>query len=796
MKRLSTNCLFLLFCVLYGQLYAQDIPAGYYDSAKNQKGKGLLTALHTIIDNHKNVGYDGLWAVYEKSDVRPDGTVWDIYSTATFYPGKGQCGNYKYVGDCYNREHSFPKSWFSKGSPMKSDAFHIYPTDGKVNGQRSNYPYGETEKGKRLPSNNGAEALGKLGECTFPGCSGTVFEPDDEYKGDLARTYFYMAARYLDKIKSWGGGMVANNDYCYKPWAVNLLLKWHRQDPVSQKEIDRNNAVYEFQHNRNPFIDNPELVEYIWGNSQNDSWTPGGNVKPHIIVPVTNSVVDMGITGINLDLSKDIAVKGQNLQENLTVSIQGDGFSVSTNTLLKTDVLNGTNITVTFHSTVASNATAVLTLHSNEDTSSITLQAKAVNGIPALNAEKVELTSFVARWIHVGGNSNYHLKVWSVDQSNPVLEIPVRAADEMKEITDLEMNTDYHYQLFDGFVASNIIDVKTLTPIPVLSMILPEGGLNFEAIPGNPSPYKEVEVTTEYIYDEITATVTPPFEISSDKEDWKQNLNVAHGESFYIRMSAVSKDGEYVGLLSLNTPSVEGDEVDVKAFVELPVDFVEDFENAKIIDSYPESGTINGTAFRWNSKDAGVCGRPVGDKFNGTRSVCFGKKGNSSIEMQEDIQDGVSALSFVAALYGSDSDAEMDIMYSVDGGNKWTKLASEVISNTVLRQFNYSIDISSPIRFKFQKTSGKRFNIDDIAYSKYAPTSINKNQAEDYAWDAYVRQDKLMLEVNKPGLFNIYTANAATVYSEMLSKGSISISLPSGMYIVVCGDKAKKVVIK
>ncbi len=795
MKRLLTNGLFLILLALCSQLYAEGVPSDYYDKAKNQKGKALLSALHEIIDNHTNVGYDGLWTVYKKSDVRPDGTVWDMYSTATFHIGEKQCGNYKYVGDCYNREHSFPKSWFNEGSPMKSDAFHIYPTDGKVNGQRSNYPYGETANGTRLPSHNGAEALGKLGDCTFPGCSGKVFEPDDEYKGDLARTYFYMAARYLDKIKSWGGGMVANNDYCYKTWAVNLLLKWHRQDPVSQKEIDRNNAVYEYQHNRNPFIDNPELVEYIWGDNQSDSWTPGGSVKPQINVPVDNSVVDMGITGIDLDLSKEIAVKGQNLQENLTVSVQGNNFSVSANTLSSADVMKGTKITVTFRSSASSDATATLTLHSNEVTSTVTLQAKAVNGIPALPAEDVDLTSFTARWIQVTASADYNLKVWSTDASVPVFDATVPAAAGKKEITGLNMDTEYHYQLSDGSMTSNVIDVKTLTPIPVLSMILPEGGLNFKATPGNPSPYKEVEVTTEYVNDEITATVTAPFEISSDKEEWKQALRVAHGESFYIRISAVDNGGEYIGLLSLNTPTIEGDEVDVRALVELPIDFFEDFESAKT-SGYLDNVTIDGTMCKWKLMNAGVFGEANGDKFNGTRSIRFGKTSNSSIEMLEDIPDGVSSLSFWAALYSSDADATIDVMYSVDGGNAWTKVASEVISNTVLRQFTYSIKSPSPIRFKFQQTAGKRLNIDDIACSKYQPVPIAANPVEEYAWDTYVKQGKLVIEVNSPGVFKVYSANAVTMYRETLPEGTVSVSLPAGMYIVVCGDKAKKVVIK
>ena len=229
-------------------------PADYYKSCEGKTGEALLTALRAVVGPHKNVGYDGLWAVYNKSDVDGNGKYIDIYSTKRWTPGKEKCGNYKYVGDCVNREHSFPKSWFDDKSPMVSDAFHIYPTDGKVNGQRSNFPYGECANGTTLPSSNGVQALGKFGTSTFPGYSGKVFEPVDEYKGDLARTYFYMAAAYNDKISTWSSDMLAGNAYpAYKTWALNLLLKWHRQDAVSEKETDRNDAVYGFQNNRNPW---------------------------------------------------------------------------------------------------------------------------------------------------------------------------------------------------------------------------------------------------------------------------------------------------------------------------------------------------------------------------------------------------------------------------------------------------------------------------------------------------------------------------------------------------------------
>lgn len=275
------------------------VPHGYYDDCENKMGgKTLLKALYQTIGNHDVVSYDGLWNVYKTSDVDENGDIWDMYSTKRWKPGDKQCGNYSVVGDCYNREHSMPKSWFKEASPMKSDAFHIYPTDGKVNGQRSNYPYGECASGTTLPSNGNVKALGKLGKCTFPGYSGTVFEPDDEYKGDFARSYFYMAACYNDKIANWNSDMLAKNDFpCYKDWAIELLMKWHRQDPVSEKELKRNDAVYAYQNNRNPFIDHPEMAEYIWGTKTSERWSSDAGstidpIDPNPVDPIDPNPVD------------------------------------------------------------------------------------------------------------------------------------------------------------------------------------------------------------------------------------------------------------------------------------------------------------------------------------------------------------------------------------------------------------------------------------------------------------------------------------------------------------------------
>lgn len=251
-------------------------PTGYYNAAVGKVDAALKTQLSSIISTGTaNVGYDGLYNVYPTSDLTADGKVWDMYSTCTWTHGVKKCGNYSAVCDCYNREHSIPQSFFNEQSPMVSDAHHIYPTDGKVNGQRSNYPHGECSGGTTLPGGKG-----RLGSSTFAEYSGTVFEPDDEYKGDFARTYFYFTTRYMNTTVTTGGGVFGSTFGALNSWCINLYLKWSRQDPVSQKEIDRNNAVAVFQHNRNPYIDHPELVEYIWGTHKGEPWSLSAGVDP------------------------------------------------------------------------------------------------------------------------------------------------------------------------------------------------------------------------------------------------------------------------------------------------------------------------------------------------------------------------------------------------------------------------------------------------------------------------------------------------------------------------------------
>ncbi len=239
-------------------------PPGYYDPAVGLTGAALKVALNGIISPHTAHSYGQLWNDFQSTDVRGDGKVWDIYSDRpdsispyAFAFITDQCGNYDSEGDCYNREHSVPQSWFNSGTPMVTDLHHIYPTDGWVNNKRGDLPYGEVGS-PDWTSLNGST----LGYSITPGYPYTVFEPIDAFKGDLARTYFYMMTRYLPDVGGWNSPMFSSGDL--GAWARNMLLAWNDADPVSQKEIDRNNAIYAIQGNRNPYIDHPEWAHFVW----------------------------------------------------------------------------------------------------------------------------------------------------------------------------------------------------------------------------------------------------------------------------------------------------------------------------------------------------------------------------------------------------------------------------------------------------------------------------------------------------------------------------------------------------
>ncbi|MGE6395821.1 endonuclease [Chryseobacterium scophthalmum] len=293
-----------------------QVPAGYYNNATGT-GATLKTQLKNIISNgHQDHGYNGLWTGYQTTDrdyyYENDGTILDIYSerpTAAdpynFTYSTNQCGNYGNEGDCYNREHIVPQSLFNEASPMKNDIHFIRATDGKVNGMRSNYPFGKVGTAS-FTSLNGS----KLGNSVSAGYGGTVFEPIDEFKGDVARMIFYFVTRYETQLSGFSSGdMLGGSAYPgLQTWELNQLLAWHNLDPVSPAEIGRNNASYTYQGNRNPYIDNPNYVNLVWGTQTVDTQAPttptnlvaNNPTASTVALSWTASTDNVGVTGYDV----------------------------------------------------------------------------------------------------------------------------------------------------------------------------------------------------------------------------------------------------------------------------------------------------------------------------------------------------------------------------------------------------------------------------------------------------------------------------------------------------------------
>lgn len=346
----------LLFTTLFVALFVASLhaqpPVGYYNGVGNKYCDSLKSSLKTIISSSIiPKSYSNLWSQYAVSDIKPRtvGTgsanvIWDIYSTNSdsidpyqFTPLTTQCGNYNGEGACYNREHSIPTSWFNGNTNSNgpaSDYNFIFPTDGYVNNKRGNVPYGEVVKAS-YTSRNGS----KMGQSAIAGVTGTVFEPRDEFKGDIARAFLYFVTMYEDNIPKWSSNTDAaqsfdNNTFpAVKLPFLQMMIKWHNQDPVSQKEIARNNASYGFQRNRNPFIDSPLLVNRIWNAA-----CPGLSTLPVNLLFFTAKQSGSNVL-LKWNVTNELNLVGYEVQRS------NDGSSFNTITNIK--ALGGTNYSYT-----------------------------------------------------------------------------------------------------------------------------------------------------------------------------------------------------------------------------------------------------------------------------------------------------------------------------------------------------------------------------------------------------------------------------------------------------------------
>lgn len=401
-----------------------EIPAGYYTSLTGKTGAELKTAVHNIIKKITltNTSYDAVYSAlsrtFQRTDLYP-GTNrwWDMYSDIPHYAPS-------FSG--LNREHSFPKSWWGGSKTVNAyiDLNHLYPAEGDANIAKSNYPLGEVNTTQNVKFDNGVVKVGYPVSGQGGGCA-YVFEPNEEYRGDFARTYFYMVTCYQDY--TWSSNyswMLQNGAYpTLTSWAVNLLLRWAEEDPVSDKETARNEEVYKIQNNRNPFIDYPLLAEYIWGKHKGEPFDPGKNPDPEpsgtpeLYSPVQDQVLEFGEVAVGKKATAQLLFQGENIKSYIDVVISRrlNGESNPDYTMFKTasgtvdaTLINrseGTYLAVTYTPTSVGQHQARLVVSEGGITGSRGVNLRGtgcpvptLSRINATAATEIGANSYVANW--------------------------------------------------------------------------------------------------------------------------------------------------------------------------------------------------------------------------------------------------------------------------------------------------------------------------------------------------------------------------------------------------------------
>ena len=403
------------------------IPAGYYTSLDGKSGQALKDAIHELALRHTTLSYGSLWVYFAETDCQAEdhSKVWDMYSNKTYYFRGGTSGVYG-----MHKEHSMPKSWWggydeTQGYAGYTDINHLYPSDGDANMAKSNYPLGEVSN----PFfDNGATRVGspKSGQ---GGGSNSVFEPDDRYKGDFARTYFYMACAYQHYTWRYTYMLTNNSWKSLNDWSIDLLCRWARNDAVSDKEMDRNEAVQKHQNNRNPFIDFPELFEYIWGNRQGQVFyvsdagvdTTSYTGEPELVAPVQGTVLDFGEVALGKSLDYTLYIKGRGLNNPLTLQLYRydyEMFSIPVTTVSRTaaNSAEGYPLKITYTPTSIGDHTARLLILDGGLTGSVGVELRArclaaptLTQLEALPATNINGNNYVANWRAANEEVDYYV---------------------------------------------------------------------------------------------------------------------------------------------------------------------------------------------------------------------------------------------------------------------------------------------------------------------------------------------------------------------------------------------------
>ena len=742
MKRL----IFLL--ILHSSLFSLHFATAqeqYYRKAEGLRGTELKEALHNLIQPTFVLDYGGgvgkTWSGFWQTDQMEDMQVRDRYSNTVRYfnPDMSAVSN-------MNIEHIWANSWWGHvKNNAYQDLFNLYPADATANGRKSNNPIGIVDG--TIAYSNGVTKVGKSTSYRADSLI-TVWEPADQWKGDFARTYFYMATCYSHMTSLWTTteGLLTvdpNSPLLMRPWVYNLMLEWAEADPLDEIEQERCDAICEIQGNRNPFVDYPELCYYIWGDKADEQFYCTEEHGAEIFVPAASEEIDFGLHPLSRPFSAKVQVRGRGLNEGAQLAVDDEHFALSQLVLSSDEINQGTDITVSVSPTEEGNYTAMLTLEGSGYVQQSPLIVSFVDGIPAYPATDivcaVSSRRFNANWMNYEPDATYTLNVYTKDANGqPQPFGTYTTTDTTYQVKNVQPNTTYYYKVSiieDGeeLVGSNEVTVEMPEVAPVFSVSL--DNIAFTATPGNPSAPTQVSVTAMAVPKYVTEVITSaPFELSSDGEAWSQQLTLTGtSPSFFVRFAGAFEEGDYEGEVIVSTEGLDDRVISVSCNVDATKSFFEDFETGS--KGAYAVGEVTCSATSWEMSNALIAADDNALDKKCVRMKGYVKSGSTittpaHIMMTTDKVNGCDSLWFCAGSYGNDTGVKMSVSYSTDGGQTWTKVVSSLSVGTMQR-YGFKINRDGNIRLKFESenTGNKRVNIDNVQMSDWEdPTGIETIQ--------------------------------------------------------------------
>ena len=674
----------------------------YYSGIGSETCENLKTALHNLIDNHTVVSYSSLWTHYQTTDdhLNDNGNeiiVWDMYSDNPtgaeneFTFVAEQCGGYQAEGDCYNREHSFPKSWWggSTSAPQYTDIFTVVPVDGWINGIRSNNPYGQIQSGTETHITNNGTALGSS-SISIPGYSGSVFEPIDAYKGDLARGYFYMATRYEDVIATWENSTTEANAVLdgtsfpvYEQWMIDMLLDWHNSDPVDIKEIERNEAIFGIQGNRNPFIDHPEYASLIWESCGTGGDTEAPSSPTNLSASnITQSSTDLSWTASSDNIGVtgyDIYQNGSYLASSASTTFNATGLSAGTNYSFYVQAYDAAG-----NISSASNTVSVTT-GNNADTQAPTAPTN-------LTASNTTETATDLNW--TASSDNVGVTGYNIYQDGSYL---ANTAGTSINVASLSGGTSYSFYVVAFDAAGNISGSSNTVSVTTNTAADTEAPSN----PTNLTASNTTETATELSWNAST-----------------DNVGVTGYDVYQDGSYVASSAGTSINITTLNA----GTSYD---FYVVAFDAAANVSTASNIvsvttDSPPSNNELLGSYFEtgWDGwSDGGSdCARYSGSlSFEGTQSIRIRDNSGVASSMTSPFMDFTphTSVNVQFSFYAKSMENNEDFWLRYYDGSSWQTIATYVrgqdFSNNTFYTFDITLDSSN---YNFSTNSRIRFQCD------------------------------------------------------------------------------------